>query len=902
MTDKIRKESVMIRADSLAGAKSSYRRESPVTAAVATKLVRDTRSGKSNRNYANTLQAKTDVLYGQSEKIAANMNDIENIFEVLPETERCEMIITSCILSPDDMKTVNLRYTCERTTLPASIQAGMLAVMEDFGTKTYKIKDKLPKIISKALFKSGSYPVLCIPESSLDLLINHDNRISLESAAFLQNEVAPKGVLGDNNATLAKLNKKHGTYRDSISMESIVGGGPTVATMTNNRILGSLSISDNPNIIKMPRIQEKVSQQRVMDAYHNTGTYGMESYGDEGRRLNDIARRLYVRRRNRTEEVVRIRTQDQTNRNSVGHPMLLDLSSDAVIPVGNPTNMAEHFGYFILLDGFGNPLNNSQDSLYSTQLNSRLNRNKTEASSMLNDMRINLYGDCGDADQEYKAHMYDDFMDYIERDILERFDNGAMRGRSVQLARPNAVFQMMWSRTLANKQTQMVYVPRELMTYFAFDYNKVGVGKSLTDGTKILASLRALLLFATTRAAVRSAVGHKVLNLKLDPAISDPEKWVQQMVHEYIRVNNGNYPLGTSDPNDIMSYMEQAGISVNVENHPGYPEVSANVEAVSSAVQQIDPDIDRELRNRHISRYGLPPEVVDSSTGVDFAATIRTSNVFFDKQITMYATSLCEQTSDHFRMISVNSGTIMGDLFAVIDENIDQIPESVRTGDWKAEMVIEFLENFRVELPESNNTRLETQLQKISVYAQVLDSVFAAFVNVEVLQQMDPASDRESCEATITAMRMHFLREFIIAEGILPEVTEALTWPGDDEDPAYDFMRQQTGYIEALTNTMKTLMDNIKKMREKQKPEDNTDGGNNENGGWDNTGGGGGDSWGNDTGGGNDGIGGDLINNDNSFDNNDGQSQQQSNDTGNELNSTLDGGASDAEMDKDLKI
>lgn len=828
MTDMIKKGSVMIRADRTAGSKSSFRRESPVTAAVATKLVRDTRTGSSNRNYANTLQAKTEVLFGQSEKIAANMNDIENIFEVLPETERCEMIVTSCILSPDDMKSVTLRYTCERTGLPATIQAGMLAVLEDFGTKTYNIKEKLPKIISKALFKSGSYPILCIPESSLDLLINHDNRISLESAAYVQSELAPKGILGDNNKTVAANQGKQGPGYGNISLESLVSGGRSTQ-MTNNVVIGSLTVSDNPNIIKMPKVQETITQQRVMDAYHSSGTYGMESY-EEGRRLNDIARRLYVRRRNRTEEVVRIRTQDQTNRNSVGHPMLIDLSSDAVIPVGNPTNMSEHFGYFVLIDGFGNPLNASQDSLYASQLQGKLNRNRTEASSMLNDMKTNLYGNCEGGDDEFKAYMYDDFMAFIERDLMERFDNGEMRGRAVQIARPNAVYQMMWSRVLANKQTQVVYVPRELMTYYAFDYNKLGVGKSLTDGTKILASLRALMLFATTRGAVRAAVGHKVLNLQLDPAISDPEKWVQQMVHEYIRVNNGNYPLGTSDPNDIMSYMEQAGISVNVENHPGYPEVKANIEPVATSVQQIDPEIDRELRNRQISRYGLPPEVVDSSTGVDFAATIRTSNVFFDKQITMYANQLCDQTSDHLRMIAVNSGTIMADLFSVIDDNLSVVPQSERTADWRAEMVITFLENFRVELPESNNTRLETQLQKISVYSQVLDAVFASFANVEVLQQMDPEADRESCEATITTMRMHFMREFIISEGILPEVTEVLTWPGDEEDPAYDFMRHQTGYIEALSNTMKSLMTSVKEMRAKQAPADSGNNADNSNG------------------------------------------------------------------------
>lgn len=835
MVDKVTRSSVMIRASEADSARQPHRRESAVTASVATKLVRDTRTGAGNRNYAARQTARTDVLYGVSERIASNTNDIENIFEVLPETERCEMILTSCILSPDDMKTVDLRYLVERTGLPASVQSGMLAVMEEFGTKTYKIKDKLPKILSRALFKSGSYPIMCIPESSLDLLINHDNRISLESAQTLRDETAPKGILGDNNRV---METRGAQTRSGFSMESMIAGSSQVM-MTDNRVLGSLTVGDNPNVIKLPQIQETVTRQRVLDAYHSSGTYGLESYDNDGRRLNDIARRLYVRRRSRTEDIVRIRTQEQTGRNSVGHPMIVDLSSDAVIPVANPSNMAEHFGYFVLLDGFGNPLNNTNDSMYSRQLEQRMQRNKTEASGVLEDIKKSMYGNC-DCDADYRGAMYDDFVEYIERDLLERFDNGAMHGRSVQISRPNAVYQMMWARILANKQTQAVYVPRELMSYFAFDFNKLGIGKSLTDGTKILASIRALLLFATTRSAVRSAVGHKVLNLHLDPEISDPSKWVQQMVHEYIRVNNGNYPLGTSDPNDIMSYMEQAGISVNVENHPGYPEVKANVESVQSATAQIDPEIDRELRNRHISRYGLPPEVVDASTGVDFAATIRTSNVFLDKQITQYKEKLCDQVSEHFRMLAVNSGTIMSDLFNVIDELADQIPEDLKVGDWRADMVIEFLENFYVDLPDSNNTKLETQLQKISVYSQILDAVMVQFATPEILMSLDPAQSRDDCESAVNIMKQHFMREYIISEGILPEVTDVMTWPGDEEEPAFDFMRAQTSYIEALGNTLRNLFNKTKELREKQNPEA-ADGGNDSWGGND-----GGSSWGND--------------------------------------------------------
>lgn len=808
---KLTKPSVMIRASqNAAGAgRTGYRRADPITAAVATKLVRDTRLGLGQRSYTSPLTARRDVIFGESERIAQNMNDAENIFEVLPETERCEMIITSCILSPDDMKTVDLRYVCDRTWLPAAIESAMTQAMEDFGNKTYKIKEKLPKIIKRALFRSGSYPILIVPESSLDALINDDNRIAMESYDSLVNDTRWRGVLGDNNATLAAQNKS----RTTVAFESFLNTERRV--MTNPKVLPNLTVTDNPNVVKLPLVQEKLAAQRIADAYKPT--WGLEAFQSDGERLNDVARRLYVRRRSRVEEVVRLRTQDQTNRNSVGHPLTIDLSSDACIVVANPTNMQEHLGYFIPLDGFGNPVNNGQDSLYANELQKRLKNHQTEVSGVLAEMKTSMYG-LDDTDANYTQQMYGDFIEYIERDLLERFANGENRGRAVHISRPNQVYQMMFARILANKQTQLLYVPRELVTYFAFDYNKRGIGKSLTDGTKIIASLRALLLFSSTRSAVRAAVGHKTLNLTLDPEIADPLKWAQQMLHEYIRVNNGNYPLGTSDPNDILSYMEQAGISVNIKNHPAFPEVSAEIESTTSAITTPDPELDRELRNRHISRYGLPPEVVDASTGVDFAATIRTSNVFFDKQITQYAESLCRQTSEHLRTLAVNSGLLMAELFKIIDDNVDQVPDRYKQGEWRTDMVVTYLENFRVELPESNSTKLETQLAKLTTYTQVLDAVLAAFATPELLTTLDPAADRETAESVITVMKQHFIREFVISEGIMPEITDVLTWPGDDDNPAFDFMRAQTAYVEALGNTIRNLMSKTKEFRASQQP------------------------------------------------------------------------------------
>lgn len=803
----------------------SFRKTNPVSASVATKLVRDTRYGSLTRrhNYNKPQTPNMENLYGVSERTAANINDIENIFEVLPETERCEMIITSCILSPDDMKSIDLRYVAESSEVPSVVLNAMKDVLEEHFTKVYKIKDLLPKIIRDGLFKTGSYPVMFIPESSLDYLINEDNgRLGMEAHRDVINStLAPLGVLGDNDAVSASTQRTRATGIEGLFSGSTSGG------MTNQTVQHGLSVTDNPAILRMPHLQEKATLSRLANAYSrvNATLYrpSTESFDERTMTLNDVARKLYVKRRHRTEQVVKIHTQEETKRNSVGHPLIMKLPSDSVIPVHTPSNPSEHIGYFVLLDDFGNPLSLTSDSVYHQELEQRYQSSRNEAGNVLEDVKKSMYGKC-DCDIKSAAEMLGAYTEFVERDLLQRFRNGCYSGRQVNIARPNEVYRLMFARTLANKHTQLLYVPTELLTYFAFDYNRRGIGRSLTDRSKILASIRALLLFASTQAAVRAAVGHKEMKLTLDPDDPDPDKTIEMAVHEYIRVNNGNYPLGITDPNDIFSYLGQAGISVTTEGHPGYPDVKAEMVSIPSAISQIDQELERDLRNRHIATYGIAPEVVDGTTGVDFAATIRTSNVFFDKQITIWKDSLCNQVSEHIRKLVVNSGALLGELFDVVNEHASQIPADFKVRDWQNEIVIAFLEGFRVELPDATSTKLETQLQKLTTFVQTLDVVMTHFASPQILMAMDPDMDQTACEATIEIMKSQFVRDFIIQQSIMPEVSDLLTWPGDEDSPAYSFMTAQTGYVEALGNTLREMMATVKTRRAAEREKAGTDG------------------------------------------------------------------------------
>lgn len=835
MADNDVARSTTIRADEVLSSKRlRFKRErgriSPNSAAIAGRLIEDNRRPVRSRNYNKNPDPNIEGLYERSQRIAANINDIENIFEILPEMERCEMIMVSCILSPDDMKTITFQHICDSKSLPSKSVMEMIAVMEEYTTVDYKIKDMAPKILSDALFRKGSRPIAIIPESTLDYLINNDNgNISQESLNIARSSLSPLGTLGDNDAT--RNARSVGTRNGRMSFEEIFTAHQQ--PMTDNRVGKFVTVTDNPAVLRLPELQTRVVSERLSNIYGNRlvgdGTLtSMEAFDKDTITLNDVARRLTRRRRHRTEQMVAIKP-NQSKRNNIGHALIMNLPPESVIPVHVPNDETQHVGYFILLDEFGNPINTTQDSLYSKQLKDRLKQQQSDASNTLTEVKTQLFGQSGPDMSVSEQDLTASYGDYVMRDVLERLSNGAYAGRSVQVSRPSEVNRLLLARALSNKYTQVLYMPAELVTYFAFYYNKDGTGRSLSDRSKILASIRAMVLLASTQAAIRGAVGHKEVKLTLDPDDPDPDSSIEQYMHGVAIINNGNFPLGSSDPNDLMTYMLQAGLSVVVEGHPEYPEIRAEMNSVNNAIQPIDRDLDDSLRAKHIATYGLPPESVDAQTGVDFAATIRTSNVYFDKQVSMYKNQFCDQMSEHLRKCAVNSGTILPELFEIIERYESEIDKDIYGDNWKVEAVTDFLDNYRVDLPEPENTKAENQLRELSDYSQLVDAVFAVIVPPDVLAQMHPEMDSSVVEATVNVLKQQVIREFIQKKSIAPEIMTSLTSDANDSDEeTIDMLTKHTQYIELLSNGISNLMQDIKEKRTKQaemRGQDTNDGG-----------------------------------------------------------------------------
>jgi hypothetical protein len=137
----------------------------------------------------------------------ANVNDSMDVFEILPDIKQASQVYCSAVLSPKDMMSTEMNYRVAATVETNDMIGSMLKVVADFFRDEYQLHEKLGDILEDALFKKGSYPLLVIPEASIDAIINDPINISTESMASIINpdkkSVRSLGILGP-----AKLEKR----------------------------------------------------------------------------------------------------------------------------------------------------------------------------------------------------------------------------------------------------------------------------------------------------------------------------------------------------------------------------------------------------------------------------------------------------------------------------------------------------------------------------------------------------------------------------------------------------------------------------------------------------------------------------------------------------------------------
>src|SRR5690606_15528925 len=133
-------------------------------------------------------------------------------------------------------------------------------------------------------------------------------------------------------------------------------------------------------------------------------------------------------------------------------------------------------------------------------------------------------------------------------------------GREVKLGNQNDIYFLMFTRALRNQKTSILYIPKEMMTYFSFFHDEYGVGKSLLDNLATLCSLRAILLFARVMAQAKNSINVTKVIADLPPNDPDPEKTAALVMDAVFKTRQNYLPLGLNNPADLVQWIQRAGL------------------------------------------------------------------------------------------------------------------------------------------------------------------------------------------------------------------------------------------------------------------------------------------------------------------------------------------------------
>lgn len=728
-------------------------------------------------------------------KIKNSNNNNKNIIKLFPDIELAIQILVSSILSPKKMTDIELNYKLKKnTSLNVTALSDVLLKIKEYISETYEIEEKLPDILREALFNTGSYSLAVIPESSVDDVINSDLLPSYSAEEFKQKS----DILLHNLTTPINI-------VNTITRSPGISENPDLTDFTKHLASENfVQVTDNVNILRFNSIKESVTKKIVNNAIKRNIAVSQESldkinYLDIFRTKNTTATRSNV-------EFIKQKTE--TVRKSIGKPMVVKLPSASVMPVFIPGNETEHIGYFVLLDETGKPLSATASDSNITGLNSVMSQgNQQSAVTITQKAYNNLIGNTTNTTDVNQ--LFDLYKDVLEKQIYSSIKN-SLYGSNVEIAQKNDIYFLMFTRALSEQKTSILYIPKDLLIYFAFYYDDHGIGQSLLENITILSSLRAILLFSKVMAHAKQAIDVTKVNISLDPNDPDPEKTIEQVQNSVYKLRQNFFPIGINNPMDLVNWIQTVGLQFSYENNPLLPNVKIDFENVELQHSIPDSDLEEDLRKQSIISLGLSPETIDSGFTPEFATTVVTNNILLSKRVAIYQKLHAKDIKSFVSAIMYNDEELRNILRTHILENIDTITTGVTDEEKtlytksKEEFVEYFIDkisdNIVIELPKPDNTNISSLSTEYDLYKDNLEKVIDSVVSSEIFSENIAGELNTHIDTIKNIYKHHLLREWMVNNNYYPEVLEFSKHNTKDDNSADKLLEIITDY---LSNTMR---------------------------------------------------------------------------------------------------
>ncbi len=764
------------------------------------------------------------------------INDNANILQMLPDTKQSIEIIIGTVLSPKDMMQPTLTF--RNTNKVFGDAAGsMIKMIENYFTSSYKIQDKLSDMLWDIVGKTGSYPIAVLPETSVDHMINSNTRVTMEdvTGSLFSNDgkLQNLGYLGGSGKQDDQVSTEDLSFIDFMKSVSLENYAETSAKRQINDVLLdsclNIKVLDNFDALKLPLLKNKISRQ----ASHDIVQLRRETVQDkrfighriasseamrvdtrdytQGSETEKQLNKFYPDRQFKSTPVMRVRSRMNLEKETVGHPLCLKIPTEATVPVYNPMDPRDHIGYFIMIDQTGNAVRLTDlDNMYKMlQTSSNVASNSSVMSYLLQQSANASNPASFDINRltmmEGFGRAAPIFQEMVERDLLERLSRGTF-GTGLSLGRIETASMIMLSRAIAGKHTQLLFIPADLMSYLAIDFDEYGLGKTLLDDSKLIAALRSMNMVVNSIASSKNAITKRILNAELDPAEKNPQKAMQMIMHEYVKGTQAEYPL-TNNPVDQINFLQMAGVQVNIADHPRLPSSKLGVDYIDNQYKPIDTTFDEWLKKLHAQAIGVSPELIEGAGSTDFATQTVLANVLTARRIDMISRKFTASLTGFIRTYTYNSQILFDELKALVKTNHIRLKKADGTILTDDEVVVLFIEAIEVSLPAPDTTQQKEQKEAFEAQAEFYETAITYFFDPEFLTESDLGrlGSMENIGKLQKYIKSHFMRQWMQENGVMTELFDMITTDAKGR-PLIDFLEQKDKHMEALMSSLMPLM------------------------------------------------------------------------------------------------
>lgn len=745
-----------------------------------------------------------NIMKALSQMQSANHRDYQSVIELLPELVRGMSILESAVLSPKDLLNPILMYRM-REDLVSDATSDVLSLLQTYLTTNYSLSERLPVLLREALHSKGAYVLGVLPRNTIDELVEEGKeRVTMQSAGTFSGEhtlSTPLGLLG--------IPKTPG---DTVNMQSYDSFLPTQIneSLFNIAAIKGLTITDNYNTLKLPKVAANVRRSSIVSAVRpNVGI--KRKLGDvvNMQSVNQDALSQLFKRRD-YEKAEKLVLQTPSGSETVyGRPLEINFPMEATIPVHVGGDVTSKVGIIVLTDESGAPITTESVESQYRVLQSNLRKDDENSMSVTLERVREAMGGGGRVNVNSKQTATDlstSFNNMVVTDLVERLKSGVY-GSEVGISSADTVLNLAFKRLLCDRKTRMVFIPEEISTYIAFDYDEFGIGRSRLESSKIIASMRAILLYSNMNAAMTNATPNLKLDITLDEDDPDPEGTVDDTIAEFYALNSMRLkPGSTLNSHDITEMLQQMGVTIAVSGNKRYPEMNVALEDVGRNKATVDRDLDESLAKRIWLMMGLSPEAVDSSFDVEFARTIVSNNLFLAKLASEIQGKLLYQYTNHVRKLIYSDGTLMTSLIDVVGERL-----KIKDEEEVLEHVNELIEAFYLALPSTDIAKIETQQEALDNYTRFVETAIESYVNEEMLDGLVEGELYDGARPAIRAYRDMLIRDFMKRENILPEL-QAIS-SGDDNE--IDLGGRFKEHVEPILTAMGGLLEHFRKKSRK---------------------------------------------------------------------------------------